>query len=72
MAQSPCLAQSDSYRTQGYLPRGGTGHRGLGPPTIIVHQENDHTDLPVGRSHGGHSLAEVRSCRVKLLCVSLT
>lgn len=45
MAQSPCLAQSDSYRTQGYLPRGGTGHRGLGPPTIIVHQENDHTCL---------------------------
>lgn len=72
MAQSPCLAQSDSYRTQGYLPRGGTGHRGLGPPTIIVHQENDHTDLPVGRSHKGHSLAEVPSCRVKLLCVSLT
>lgn len=68
--EKQCLVAWSPW-TQGYLPRGGTGHHGLGPPTIIVHQENNHTDLPIGRSHGGYSSAEVPSCPVKLLCVSV-
>lgn len=69
--EKQCLVARSPW-TQGYLPRGGTGHHGLAPPTIIVHQENGHTDLLVGRSHGGHSSAEVPSCPAKLLGVGLT
>lgn len=30
-----------SYKTQEHMPRSGTAHIGLSPPTSVINQEND-------------------------------
>lgn len=37
-----CSYQLAFLQTQNYLPRGGTTHRGLGPLTSVIEQENAH------------------------------
>ena len=34
------FTHSFSCRTQDHEPRGGTAHSGLGPPTVVIDQEN--------------------------------
>jgi hypothetical protein len=40
LACFPDLLSLFSYTTQDYLPRGGTTHSGLGPPTSIINQDS--------------------------------
>ena len=47
-----------SYIAQANLPRDGTDHGDLGPPTSIINQENVLTDMPTGQNDGGSSSTE--------------
>jgi hypothetical protein len=40
LACSLWVTQFVFYTTQVHLPKVGTTHSGLGPPTLIIHQEN--------------------------------
>lgn len=51
---------------------GGTAHRGLGPPTSIINEENALlTDLPPGQSEGGVFSID-SSSQMTSVCVKLT
>lgn len=50
------------------LPRSGTTHNGLNPPTIMINQENAPIDLPTRQSDGSNSSVEISSSQVTLVC----
>lgn len=63
---------SSSFYNARSLPRDGTAHHGLGPPTPTLSQENAHPDLPTGQSDEGNFLADDPSPQVTLVCVKST
>ena len=61
-----------SYITQDHLPRDGTAHSGLSPPTPIINQEKGSPAMPTGQSDGGMFSVEVLSSQMTMACVELT
>lgn len=61
------------YTTQDQLTRDGSAHRGVGPSTSGINQENvPSPNMPISQSDGGTSSIEVPSFQVFLVCVQHT
>ena len=54
------------YTALDHLPRGGTAHSGLHPPTPIINQEKALTDLPISQSDGGIFSIDVLASKMTL------
>lgn len=73
LACSQWLAQSVFLSSRTCLPRVGTIHNELSPPTSIINvKKKCPTNMPRDQSDGGDSSIEGRSSQVLLVCIELT
>ena len=66
------LAHPASLYNPGSLPKDSTTYNSLGPPTSIINQDNNPTDLPTDSSHRGLFSIEIISSEMTLDCAKLT